>query len=91
MNEMNQKKLYIWRLASFLHQNDKRMSGEELANHLNRNNFLTGYGEQYQGGRGTYTLIRETWHWVNDELGFKDEAAKIAASFVKSDGSYAYE
>lgn len=91
MNEMNQKKLYIWRLASFLHQNDKRMSGEELANHLNRNNFLTGYGEQYQGGRGTYTLIRETWHWVNNELGLEDEAAKIAASFVKSDGSYAYE
>jgi len=62
MNKMNKKKLYIWRLASFLYQNDKVMSGEELAAHLNRNGFLTGYCEKYQGGRGTYTLIRETWH-----------------------------
>ena len=90
MNEMNQKKLYIWRLDSFLHQNGKIMSGEELADHLNRNRFLTGYGEQYQGGRGTYTLIRETRHWVNDELGLKDEAIKIEKSFVNADGNYAY-
>ena len=91
MNEMNQKKLYVWRLASFLHQHDKTMSGDELAAHLNRNNFLTGYGEEYQGGRGTYTLIREAWRWVHDELALEDEATKIAESFVKADGTFAYE
>jgi hypothetical protein len=41
---MNSKKLYIWRLASFLRQHDMKMSGEELADHLNRNKFLTAHG-----------------------------------------------
>lgn len=91
MNEMNQKKLYIWRLASFLHQYGMRMSGEELADHLNRNGFLTAYGSEYAGGRGTYKLIRETWHWVHDDLGLDEEAQRIAEAFVKPDGSYAYE
>ena len=31
---MNEKKLYIWRLASFLHSQKMIMSGEELAEHL---------------------------------------------------------
>ncbi|MHC1775730.1 MAG: hypothetical protein AB9834_09985 [Lentimicrobium sp.] len=60
---MNQKKYYIWQLASFLSYHKMHMSGEELADHLNRNDFLTNYGTEYQGGRGTYTLIRETWNW----------------------------
>lgn len=67
-----------------------RMSGEELAVHLNRNNFLTNYGTEYQGGRGTYTLIRETWNWLQNDLHLTDEAAKVAEVFVKPDGSYAY-
>ena len=44
MNEMNRKKLYIWHLAIFLSQHGMRMSGDELADHLNRNRFLTSYG-----------------------------------------------
>jgi hypothetical protein len=88
---MNSKKLYIWRLASFLRQHDMKMSGEELADHLNRNKFLTAYGSEYSGGRGTYKLIHETWKWVNDELKLADEAEKIALAFVKPDGTYAYE
>ena len=91
MNDMNKKKLYVWRLASFLSDHGMMMSGEELADHLNRNKFLTSYGEEYQGGRGTYKLIRETWNWVNEELGLDDEAEKVAKAFVKPDGSYAYE
>jgi len=91
MNQMNQKKLYIWRLAGFLHRHGMKMSGKELADHLNRNNFLTDYGSKYEGQRGTYTLIRETWKWVHDELGLEDEVVKIQEAFVKSDGSYAYE
>ena len=91
MNDMNKKKLYVWRLASFLFDHQKIMSGEELAEHLNRNNFLTSYGSEYQGGRGTYKLIKETWKWVNDELELSDEAEKVAEAFVKPDGSYAYK
>jgi len=90
MNGMNQNKLYIWRLAAFLHQHGMKMSGEELAEHLNRNKFSTSYGSQYNGGRGTYTLIRETWRWVH-EMGLDDEAKKIAEAFVRPDGDYAYD
>ena len=88
---MNEKKNYVWQLASFLNSYDMKMSGEELADHLNRNNFLTSYGTEYQGGRGTYKLIRETYHWVHDELHLPIEATKIAEVYVKPDGSYAYE
>lgn len=91
MNDMNAKKLYIWRLASFLHQHGMKMSGEELADHLNRNKFLTSYGSEYSGGRGTYKLIQVTWHWINDELGLPNEAIKVAEAFVKPDGTYAYQ
>jgi len=87
VNEMNRKKLYIWRLGAFLHEQGMTMSGEELADHLNRNNFMTSYGTQYAGKRGTYKLIKETWVWVHDELGLEDEADKIAHAFVKPDGS----
>lgn len=88
---MNRKKLYVWRLAAFLSQHGMLMSGDELAAHLNRNRFLTEYGEAYAGGRGTYTLIRETWNWVNDDLSLPEEAEKIASAYVLPSGIYAYE
>jgi len=91
MNEMNQKKLYVWRLACFLHRHGMTMSGEELAQHLNRNNFLTSYGTRYQGGRGIYKLIGETWNWVSRDLGLEDEAYHIERAFVTPDGMYPYE
>ena len=86
---MNQKKAYIWKLAIFLESNGMIMSGEELAEHFNRNNFLTSYGTEYKGGRGTYKLISETYHWLKD-LGLQKEADKIANVFVKPDGTFAY-
>ena len=88
---MNEKKLYIWHLADFLSHHSMRMSGEELADHLNRNNFMTQYETEYQGGRGTYTLIRETWNWIQNDLNLPTEATKVAQAFVKPDGSYAYK
>lgn len=88
---MNEKRAYIWRLATFLHANSMVMSGEELADHLNRNEFLTSYGSEYQGGRGTCTLIRSTWKWLHDELRMPGEADHVARAFVKPNGGYAYE
>ncbi len=67
------------------------MSGEELAAHLNRNEFLTSYGTEYAGGRGTYTLIRKTWEWLEHDLGLPSEAEHVARAFVRPDGGYAYE
>jgi hypothetical protein len=90
MNQMNAKKIYVWKLADFLDRNGMRMSGEELAEHLNRNSISTTYGGIYEGGRGTYKLISETWNWLNDDLELPDEARKVANAFVKPDGTYAY-
>jgi hypothetical protein len=91
MNAMNDKKMYVWKLATFLHANSKVMSGEELAEHLNRNQFLTSYGTEFQGGKGTYKLISATWHWLNDDLDLPEEAKHVALAYVKPDGNYAYE
>jgi hypothetical protein len=91
MNEMNRKKLYIWRLAVFLDSHNMRMSAEELADHLNRNNFMTSYGEEFKGGRGTHRLISKTTDWVHDELGLEEEAAKISRAYVTEAGTYPYE
>jgi hypothetical protein len=90
MNEMNRKKLYVWRLATFLHSAGTKMSGEELAAHLNRNGLQTSYGTEFEGGRGTFKLIKVTYDWVNDELGLEDEARKVAEAFVKPDGTHAW-
>lgn len=88
---METKKFYIWQLAAFLASHGMTMSAEELADHLNRNNFLTSYGTEYQGGRGTYKLIKETWEWLQTGLKLPNEATKVAESFVKPDGTYAYD
>lgn len=90
MNQMNAKKFYIWKLADFLCQHDMKMSGEELAEHLNRNDFLTSYGTEYAGGQGTYRLISTVYTWL-DELDLPNEAGKVAKAYVTADGHYAYE
>jgi hypothetical protein len=81
---------YVWRLARFLVEQSKVMSGRELAEHLNRNGVRTTYGERYAGGRGIYTLVRETYKWL-ERMALQEDADKVAASFVKEDGTYAYE
>jgi hypothetical protein len=87
---MNEKRVYIWQLADFLSGKNKVMSGEDLAAHLNLNGILTEYESEYQGGRGVYTLIRNTYHWLHDELELKGEASKIAQAFVTPDGTHAW-
>lgn len=91
MSEMNRKKVYVWRLGAFLHSNRMTMSGEELAAHLNRNGFKMVKGKDYEGLRGTYSLLTHTWRWVNNDLGLHDEAKKIAEAFVKPNGKVAWK
>jgi len=87
---MNEKKFYIWKLANFLDSNGTTMSGEELADHLNRNEFKTSYGTEFEGKRGIYRLIKFTYDWLSD-LDLPKEASKVASSYVNKDGGYAYE
>jgi hypothetical protein len=91
MNEMNRKKLYIWKLAAFLGQNGMIMSVEELADHLNRNNFKTSYDTPYEGKRGTYRLVKATYDWVHEELGLPDDAGVVALAFRMNDGTPAWD
>ena len=91
MNEMNRKKLYILKLANFLVDNETTMSGKELADHLNRNGFLTSYGTEYAGGRGTYKLLSETYNWIANDMQLEIEAQKFAKAFVQPDGTYPWE
>ncbi|GAB3557799.1 hypothetical protein GCM10027577_47550 [Spirosoma fluminis] len=66
------------------------MSVVELADHLNRNQFKTGYGTDYEGGRGSYRLVSTTYDWLV-AAGRQEEANYVAAAFPKSDGDYAYK
>ena len=88
--ETQGKKAYIEKLAKFLSTHKMVMSGEELADHLNRNKILTSYGAEYQGGRGIYTLIKATYNSLKN-LDLDEGASHVAKAFVKPDGSYAYE
>ena len=67
------------------------MSGKELADDLNRNGYLTSYGESYKGSRGTYALIMATYRWLESDQHLPEEASKVALAFVKPDGTYAYK
>lgn len=84
------KQEYIGKLAMFLSSMNKKMSGMELANHLNRNGIRTSYNFEYVGTRGTYTLIRNCYSYFKNQK--KSEIANaIAVSFVKENGDFAYE
>ncbi len=84
------KKEYIKRLATFLNDNGTIMAANELAEHLNRNNFKTSYGTEYEGGRGTYTLIHATYDWLVAN-GQQTEADNVAKAFPKPNGNYAFD
>jgi|GEM_PF-862165 len=88
---MNKKKIYIWSLARFLYSQGMTMSAAELAAHLNRNEFLTSYGTEFKGKRGTYRLIKATWDWIHHDLGLEEEAISVARAYVDDAGNYAYE
>ena len=66
------------------------ISGEELAEHLNRNIFWTSYETEYERRMGNYKLIKETYHWLV-QLESQNEVDKLAKSFVKPDGTFAYK
>lgn len=91
MNDMERKKQHIWELAKSVIGKDTHMSGKELADDLNMNGYLTSYGEAYKGGRGTYALIRATYHWLESDQHLPEEAGQVALAFVKADGAYAYK
>lgn len=83
------KKEYIRKLGSFLINNGKTMDVPNLVEHLNWNGYKTNYGTEYQGGRGSYRLIRSTYDWLI-KIGEPGDAKNVAEAFMKPDGTYAY-
>jgi hypothetical protein len=83
------KKEYIGHLANVLVSNNTTMTGENIAHHLNEIGFKTSYGTEYEGGRGTYKLISDTYDWFVAK-GKQADADNIAHAFTKPDGTYAY-
>lgn len=73
---MNNKKYYIWQLSSFLASHNMKMSGEELTEHLHRNNFLRNYEQPTNVNEASTSLIKETWKWAQEDLNLSDEAKK---------------
>jgi hypothetical protein len=59
----------------------------EAMNHLG---YKTSYGTEYGGGRGSYTLIHATYDWLVSQ-GKQGDADMVAMTYVKPDGSYAYQ
>jgi hypothetical protein len=88
-NSMNQKKMYVAKLAAFLASHNMTMSCPELVDHLNRNNFLTGYEEEYKGER-TYRLIQETYNWLK-RLELVDDANNFPLAFVNDNGELVWD
>jgi hypothetical protein len=90
VNEMNKKKMYLTKLAEFLAANAMNMSGEELADHLNRNKFLTALGTPYSGGRGVYKLINETYKWLED-MGLDEDTKRFPFAFVNGKDEFVWD
>ncbi|MBC7607768.1 MAG: hypothetical protein H7199_12555 [Burkholderiales bacterium] len=57
-----EKKEYIRRLSNFLVENETKMTGKNLADHLNWNGYRTNSGNKYIGERGIYTLIHSVYN-----------------------------
>ena len=91
MSNEEAKKQYIRKRANELSKVGKSITAKDLADELNKSGLETSYGTPFQGGRGTYMLIRATYRWLDTTLGSPEEASHVARAFTKPDGRYAYE
>jgi hypothetical protein len=62
----------------------------DLAPRLTAAGHLTGYGTPYKGGRGTYRLVRATYHRLI-RAGLRAEAEMVARAFTRPDGRWAWQ
>ena len=91
MDDLARKRQFVRELANKLVAESKTIDAADLAIRLNTAGHLTGYGTEFAGGRGTYTLIRSVYHWLDNDIDSHNEALAVARAFTKPDGRYAYE
>jgi hypothetical protein len=87
--QVNEKREYIGNLANLEHFDGMTITIPTLAAYLNESGFRTDAGGEYQGGRGTYRLLRSTHDWLNQQ-GLRDDATAVAQVFVTPDGRHAW-
>lgn len=86
---MNNKK-YIHEVAIAARQSGITIQVAHIVAAMNHLGYTTSYATEYKGGRGSYTLIHATYDWLVAQ-GKQDDADMVAMTYVKPDGSYAYE
>ena len=87
---MRAKMRFVYGTALRLAAVDKTMTAKELAAELNAYGLPTDRGEQYEGARGTFTLIDKTYDEVERVLG-RVEAAYIAERFTDDTGELVWK
>ncbi len=90
-NYLDLRKENIVSLAEYLSERNHKMSGWELVQYCNRNNIKTTYDTDYVYGRGIYSFIKSTYNYCKYILKDDVKAEKVAASFVKDNGEYAFD
>jgi hypothetical protein len=66
------------------------MSVPTLVSLVNGQGYLTNYGTEFSGGRGSYKLVSGTYHRFNS-AGHADRARNVALAFRKPNFDYAYD
>lgn len=86
---MDNKK-YIHEVAVAARQSGNTIYVADIVAAMNHLGYTTSYGTEYEGGRGSYKLISDTYKWLVSQ-GKQGDADMVAMTYVKPDGSYAYE
>lgn len=73
---------FVRRLGILLSESQANMSFEELAGLLNRNNYRTDYGSDFQGGRGIIKLVKSAGSRA--ERRSKGDGRKVWEAFVSN-------
>jgi hypothetical protein len=86
---MNNKK-YIHEIAVVARQANIKIQVADVAAAMNHLGYTTSDGNEYKGQRGSYTLIHATYDWLVAQ-GKQADADMVAMTYIKPDGSYAYQ
>lgn len=86
---MDNKK-YVYEVAVLARKIGITIKVSDLANTMNYLGYTTSYGTTYAGGRGSYRLISDTYKWLVAQ-GKQADADMVAMTYIKPDGTYAYE
>jgi hypothetical protein len=86
---MNSKK-YVHEVAVAARQAEITIQVAHIVAAMNHLGYTTSYGTEYEGGRGSFTLIHATYDWLVAQAK-QGDADMVAMTYVKPDGSFAYE